>query len=38
LGPKAEKIEDSAEWTEEKIRERASKMSEGKGSEGNFDD
>jgi fructose-bisphosphate aldolase class II len=38
LGRKAEKIEDSAEWTEEKIKERALKMSEGKGSEGNFDD
>jgi fructose-bisphosphate aldolase class II len=38
LGPKAEEIEDSAEWTEEKIRERGLKMSQGKGSEGNFDD
>jgi len=38
MGPKAEKIEDSAEWTEENIRERALKISERKGSEGNFDD
>ncbi len=38
MGPKAEKIEDIAEWTEEKIRERALKISEGKGSAGNFDD
>jgi fructose-bisphosphate aldolase class II len=38
MEPKAEKIEDSAEWTEENIRERALKISERKGSEGNFDD
>jgi fructose-bisphosphate aldolase class II len=38
MGPKAERIEDKAEWTEMKIRERALKISDKKGAEGNFDD
>jgi fructose/tagatose bisphosphate aldolase len=38
MGPKAERIEDKNEWTEAKIRERALKISEKKGPEGNFDD
>ncbi|MCD6261901.1 MAG: class II fructose-bisphosphate aldolase [Deltaproteobacteria bacterium] len=38
LGAKAECIEDPAEWTPEKIRERASKINIEKGSSGNFDD
>jgi len=38
MGPKAERIEDNAEWTEAKIRERALKISDKKGVEGNFDD
>lgn len=38
LGPKAERIDDPADWTEEKIRERASKMAADKGPEGDFDD
>ena len=38
LGPKAERIEPPAEWTEAKIKERASKMKGDKGPKGNFDD
>ena len=38
LGPKTGRIEDAAEWTEPKIRERASKISSNKGPEGDFDD
>jgi fructose/tagatose bisphosphate aldolase len=38
LGPKTGRIDDPAEWTEAKIRERASKISSKKGPEGDFDD
>jgi fructose-bisphosphate aldolase class II len=38
LGPKAERIEDPAEWTEARIRERASKVHVDKGPKGNFED
>jgi fructose/tagatose bisphosphate aldolase len=38
MGPKAERIEEKAEWTEAKMRERALKISDKKGLEGNFDD
>jgi len=38
LGPKGTRIEDPAEWTEEKIRERAASMSGKKGPEGDFED
>ena len=38
MGPKVERIEDKAEWTEAKIMERALKISDIKGPEGNFDD
>ena len=38
LGPKAEKIEDAAEWTEEKIAQKASQLDSDKGPEGDFDD
>jgi fructose-bisphosphate aldolase, class II len=38
LGPKAERIEDPAQWTEAKIRERAKAMDTDKGPEGDFDD
>jgi fructose/tagatose bisphosphate aldolase len=38
LGPKASRIEDPAEWTEEKIRVAASKIDSDKGPEGDFDD
>jgi fructose-bisphosphate aldolase, class II len=38
LGPKAKRIENPAEWTEEKIRARAAAISSSKGPEGNFDD
>ncbi|MFP4516440.1 MAG: class II fructose-bisphosphate aldolase [Desulfovibrionales bacterium] len=37
-GPKAERREDPAEWTEEKFRERASKMDVDKGPSGDFED
>lgn len=37
-GPKAEKIEDPADWTGEKIRERAATLDTDKGPEGDFDD
>ena len=38
LGPKCNRIEDPAEWTEDKLRERASKIDSDKGPEGDFDD
>ncbi len=37
-GPKAERIEDPAEWTPEKIVERAKAIDSDKGEEGDFDD
>ncbi|MFW6325091.1 MAG: ketose-bisphosphate aldolase, partial [Desulfovibrionales bacterium] len=37
-GPKAERITDPSEWTEERIRERASAMDVDKGPAGNFED
>ncbi|MGE0084959.1 MAG: class II fructose-bisphosphate aldolase [Desulfococcaceae bacterium] len=37
-GPKAERIEDPARWTKEKIIERAKSLSGDKGAKGNFDD
>jgi fructose/tagatose bisphosphate aldolase len=38
LGPKVERIEDPAEWTETKINERAALISSDKGPAGDFDD
>jgi fructose/tagatose bisphosphate aldolase len=38
LGPKARRIEPAAEWTPEKIKERAAGLQTGKGPGGNFDD
>jgi fructose-bisphosphate aldolase class II len=38
LGPKAGRIEDPAEWTEAKIKERASRLHGDKGPKGHFDD
>jgi fructose/tagatose bisphosphate aldolase len=38
LGPKVERIEDPAEWTESKIKERAAGISSDKGPAGDFDD
>ncbi len=38
LGPKAERIEDPAEWTEDKIREKAKALQKEEGPEGDFDD
>ncbi|MBW1737624.1 MAG: class II fructose-bisphosphate aldolase [Deltaproteobacteria bacterium] len=38
LGPKAARIEDPAEWTEDKIRERAASLNADKRSTGDFDD
>jgi fructose-bisphosphate aldolase class II len=38
LGPKAERVEDPARWTEATIREMASKLKGDKGLKGNFDD
>jgi fructose/tagatose bisphosphate aldolase len=37
-GPKAERIESKADWTREKLIERASHITSDKGPEGNFDD
>lgn len=37
-GPKASRIEDPAQWTPEKIKERAAQIESEKGPEGNFDD
>ncbi|MCX5877559.1 MAG: class II fructose-bisphosphate aldolase [Deltaproteobacteria bacterium] len=38
LGPKAQRIENPADWTEQKIKERASKLHGEKGPKGNFED
>jgi fructose-bisphosphate aldolase class II len=38
LGPKGKRIEDPAEWTEAKIRERAATINADKGGTGDFDD
>jgi fructose-bisphosphate aldolase class II len=38
LGPKASRIEDPAEWTEAKIKEKARKIDADKGPAGDFDD
>ena len=38
LGPKATRIEDPSEWTENQIHERASKLNVNKGPAGDFDD
>jgi len=38
LGPKCERIEDPAEWTEAKIREKAASIGSDKGPKGQFDD
>ena len=38
LGPKTARIEDPAEWTKEKIRERAAGLNTDKGPAGDFDD
>ena len=38
LGHKAERIEDPADWTTEKIRERAKTLCKEEGPEGDFDD
>ncbi len=38
LGPKAERIEDPADWTNEKIHERAAGLDTDKGPAGDFDD
>lgn len=37
-GPKVERIEDPAEWTKEKMVQKAKSLSSYKGAEGNFDD
>ncbi len=38
LGPKAARMENPAEWTEAKITERASRLGDGKGPAGKYDD
>ncbi len=38
LGPKSSRIEDPAQWTEEKIKERAATLDSDKGPSGDFDD
>jgi hypothetical protein len=38
LGPKAGSMEDPAQWTEEKIRERGAKIGSDKGPQGDFED
>ncbi len=38
LGPKVDRIEDPAEWTVEKIKERAARIDSDKGPAGNYDD
>ncbi len=38
LGPKADRIEDPAEWTDEKIKQKAALIESDKGPEGDFDD
>lgn len=37
-GPKAQRVENPADWTEQKIKERASKLHGDKGPKGNFED
>lgn len=38
LGPKAGRLEDPDEWTEAKIRQKAGRLGQGKGTAGDFDD
>ena len=38
LGPKGSKVEDPAEWTEDKFRARVATLDSDKGAKGNFDD
>jgi len=38
LRPKTKRIENPADWTEQKIKERAAKLQTEKGPKGNFDD
>ncbi|RJX35883.1 MAG: ketose-bisphosphate aldolase [Desulfarculus sp.] len=38
LGPKASRIEDPAQWTPEKIKEKAAQLTSDKGPQGNFED
>ena len=38
IGPKAKRIEDPMDWTEDKIREKAKKLNIDKGPEGDFED
>jgi hypothetical protein len=38
LGPKATRIEEPSEWTEDQIHERASRLNMDKGPAGDFDD
>jgi fructose/tagatose bisphosphate aldolase len=38
VGPKAERIESPAEWTEAKIKEKAARLKRDKGPKGNFED
>ena len=38
LGPKAERIEDPTDWTEDRIRARAGAIEKEEGPEGDFDD
>ena len=38
LGPKGSRIEDPAEWTEAKIREKAAHIDSDKGPKGSFED
>jgi len=38
MGPKAERIEDPAEWTPDKIAQKAASLAKSQGSAGNFDD
>jgi fructose-bisphosphate aldolase class II len=38
LGPKVDRIEDPADWTEEKIRQRAAAIDSDKGPEGDYED
>lgn len=38
LGPKAQRLEDPAQWTAEKAREKASHLNQDKGAKGDFDD
>jgi fructose-bisphosphate aldolase class II len=38
IGPKAKRIDNLSDWTEQKVKERAAKLHGGKGPKGNFDD